>query len=98
MPNSRSGSAPKSSPLDNTDNSDTVGAIRIFVDKQLNRENEAYKSFRVTLDETCASILPGVLKKYKIEEDWRNYALFIKHKGQGLFKLILIHRAMSEFR
>lgn len=90
-----------SSPVDYVDSSsagdNNIGAIRIYGDKLLNRENESYKSFRVTLDETCASILPNVLKKYKIEDDWRNYALFIMHKGQGIFHLplaLLISRTL----
>jgi hypothetical protein len=87
MPALRSNSAPKT-PVE--PDPSTVGMIKIYGDKMLNRENESYKSFRVTLDETCASILPNVLKKYKIEEDWRSYALFIIHKGQGIINFILM--------
>lgn len=36
-----------------------------------------YKSFRVTLDDPCHKVLPAALKKYKINDDWRKYALFI---------------------
>ncbi|EPQ27043.1 uncharacterized protein PFL1_05327 [Pseudozyma flocculosa PF-1] len=36
-----------------------------------------YKSFRVTLDDPCHKVLPAALKKYKIVDDWRLYALFI---------------------
>lgn len=36
-----------------------------------------YKSFRVTLDDPCHKVLPAALKKYKINDDWRLYALFI---------------------
>ncbi|PWN39510.1 hypothetical protein IE81DRAFT_23270 [Ceraceosorus guamensis] len=36
-----------------------------------------YKSFRVTLDDPCHKVLPAALKKYKINDDWRQYALFI---------------------
>ncbi|PWN31965.1 uncharacterized protein FA14DRAFT_150079 [Meira miltonrushii] len=36
-----------------------------------------YKSFRVTLDDPCYKVLPAALKKYKIDDDWRQYALFI---------------------
>lgn len=40
-------------------------------------ENNPYKSFRVTLDDPCHKVLPAALKKYKINDDWRKYALFI---------------------
>lgn len=36
-----------------------------------------YKSFRVTLDDPCHKVLPAALKKYKIVDDWKLYALFI---------------------
>lgn len=36
-----------------------------------------YKSFRVTLEDPCFRVLPAALKKYKINDDWRHYALFI---------------------
>ncbi|UZJ55861.1 hypothetical protein CBS101457_005181 [Exobasidium rhododendri] len=36
-----------------------------------------YKSFRVTLDDPCHKVLPAALKKYKINDDWKLYALFI---------------------
>ncbi|GAA5880250.1 hypothetical protein JCM1840_003408 [Sporobolomyces johnsonii] len=44
------------------------------------RENTAdnpYRSFRVTLEDPCYKVLPAALKKYKINDDWRLYALFI---------------------
>lgn len=36
-----------------------------------------YRSFRVTLEDPCYKVLPAALKKYKINDDWRQYALFI---------------------
>lgn len=39
--------------------------------------DSTYKSFRVTLDDPCYKVLPAALKKYKINDDWRQYALFI---------------------
>lgn len=39
--------------------------------------DNSYKSFRVTLDDPCYKVLPAALKKYKINDDWRQYALFI---------------------
>ncbi|PWN88699.1 hypothetical protein FA10DRAFT_303631 [Acaromyces ingoldii] len=38
-----------------------------------------YKSFRVTLDDPCHKVLPAALRKYKISDDWRLYALFISY-------------------
>ncbi|WWC86042.1 uncharacterized protein L201_000913 [Kwoniella dendrophila CBS 6074] len=37
----------------------------------------AAKSFRVTLEDPCWKVLPAALKKYKINDDWKLYALFI---------------------
>ena len=42
-----------------------------------------YKSFRVTLDDPCYKVLPAALKKYKINDDWRQYALFICYGSTG---------------
>ncbi|KAK9898161.1 hypothetical protein P389DRAFT_29921 [Cystobasidium minutum MCA 4210] len=41
-----------------------------------------YKSFRVTHEDPCYKVLPAALKKYKINDDWRQYALFICHDNQ----------------
>ncbi|CAG8451662.1 14645_t:CDS:2, partial [Acaulospora colombiana] len=56
-------------------NSDHSGTFRIA-----NREAE-YKSFRVALEDPCYKVLPAALKKYKITDDWRKYALFICYGG-----------------
>ncbi|KDN36738.1 hypothetical protein K437DRAFT_48952 [Tilletiaria anomala UBC 951] len=45
-------------------------------DKPSSTDNP-YKSFRVTLDDPCHKVLPAALKKYKINDDWKQYALFI---------------------
>ncbi|ORX34205.1 hypothetical protein BD324DRAFT_637089 [Kockovaella imperatae] len=37
----------------------------------------AAKSFRVTLDDPCWRVLPAALRKYRINDDWKMYALFI---------------------
>lgn len=49
-----------------------------------------YKSFRVTLDDPCYKVLPAALKKYKINDDWRQYALFICYGSQGTGNMISI--------
>lgn len=39
--------------------------------------HSAAKSFRVTMEDPCWKVLPAALKKYKINDDWKQYALFI---------------------
>jgi hypothetical protein len=43
---------------------------------------EIFKSFRVSMDDPCYKVLPAALKKYNINEDWRNYALYIVYGDQ----------------
>ncbi|KAM0787628.1 hypothetical protein ACM66B_003694 [Microbotryomycetes sp. NB124-2] len=43
----------------------------------LSSADNPYKNFRVTLEDPCHKVLPAALKKYKITDDWRQYALFI---------------------
>ena len=38
---------------------------------------EIFKSFRVSMDDPCWKVLPEALKKYHINADWRQYALYI---------------------
>lgn len=45
--------------------------------------SRAAKSFRVTLEDPCFKVLPAALKKYKINDDWRQYALFICFGSTG---------------
>jgi hypothetical protein len=45
--------------------------------------NSAAKSFRVTLEDPCWKVLPAALKKYKINDDWKMYALFICFGNTG---------------
>ncbi|KAG9018370.1 Adaptor for signal transduction [Tulasnella sp. JGI-2019a] len=39
--------------------------------------SSGFSSFKVSLDDPCSKVLPAALKKYKITDDWRLYALFI---------------------
>lgn len=73
----------------------SFGAIRVYGDKLLNRENESYKSFRVNLSDPCSKILPAALKKYKINDDWKQYALFIIWKNTGIFPKFLLLLLLS---
>ena len=43
---------------------------------------EIFKSFRVSLEDPCYRVLPAALKKYNINGDWRQYALYIVHGDQ----------------
>ena len=53
-------------------------AIKVYQDSStMDASIELFKSFRVSNDDPCSKILPDALRKYKIEDDWQNYALFI---------------------
>ena len=53
-------------------------AIKVYQDNSTtNADLELFKSFRVSTDDPCSKILPDALRKYKISDDWQNYALFI---------------------
>ncbi|KAL7274748.1 hypothetical protein RUND412_002337 [Rhizina undulata] len=43
---------------------------------------EIFKSFRVSMDDPCYKVLPAALKRYNIQADWRQYALYIVHGDQ----------------
>ncbi|KAJ3264730.1 Adaptor for signal transduction [Chytriomyces hyalinus] len=61
----------------------TVGTIRICLDAIFNNENDTTnKNFRVTEADIGSKILAGILKKYNIRENWRDYCLYIRFAGQ----------------
>ena len=43
---------------------------------------EIFKSFRVANDDPCHKVLPAALKKYRIQADWHQYALYIVYGDQ----------------
>lgn len=43
---------------------------------------EIFKSFRVALEDPCYKVLPAALRKYNIQADWRQYALYIVYGDQ----------------
>ncbi|KAF9997896.1 Adaptor for signal transduction, partial [Modicella reniformis] len=55
---------------------DGAGAIKVYGQKPTNT-TDAFRSFRISQDDPCYKVLPAALKKYKINDDWRQYALFI---------------------
>ncbi|KAJ2364361.1 U3 small nucleolar RNA-associated protein, partial [Coemansia sp. RSA 2610] len=61
--------------------------IRVYGDNALQRENEAYKSFRISADDPCSVILPQALKKYHINDSWQNYTLCIQFGSSGKGKV-----------
>ncbi|SCZ93173.1 BZ3500_MvSof-1268-A1-R1_Chr6-2g08507 [Microbotryum saponariae] len=65
-----SSSKPVSSPSAMTTTSVASGTASSSADNP-------YRSFRVTLEDPCYKVLPAALKKYKINDDWKQYALFI---------------------
>ncbi|KAF9896981.1 Adaptor for signal transduction [Lobosporangium transversale] len=58
---------------------DGAGAIKVYGQKPSNTRDpvDAFRSFRISQDDPCYKVLPAALKKYKINDDWRQYALFI---------------------
>jgi hypothetical protein len=52
-------------------------------DEASREASRAAKSFRVTLEDPCWKVLPAALKKYKINDDWKQYALFICFGNTG---------------
>ncbi|KAF9962817.1 Adaptor for signal transduction [Mortierella alpina] len=57
---------------------DGAGAIKVYGQKPSTRDPvDAFRSFRISQDDPCYKVLPAALKKYKINDDWRQYALFI---------------------
>ena len=51
-------------------------------DISTNSHVKTYKPFRVGLDDPCHKVLPAALEKYNINEDWRQYALYIVYGDQ----------------
>jgi hypothetical protein len=52
-------------------------------DRSSSRSKEHAKSFRVNMEDPCWKVLPAALKKYKINDDWKMYALFICFGNTG---------------
>ncbi|WVQ97114.1 hypothetical protein IAU59_004224 [Kwoniella sp. CBS 9459] len=66
------------SPNSHTTSSSSAAGPSDKAKSQANADaRSAAKSFRVTLDDPCWKVLPAALKKYKINDDWKLYALFI---------------------
>ncbi|KAI7829040.1 hypothetical protein BX661DRAFT_197847 [Kickxella alabastrina] len=76
LPNSHASSTPSSQ-------TPVTPHIRVYGDNALQRENESYKSFRISADDPCSTILPHALKKYHIFDAWHNYSLCIQYGPSG---------------
>ncbi|KAJ2380710.1 hypothetical protein GGI05_006219 [Coemansia sp. RSA 2603] len=76
--------------------------IRVYGDNALQRENESYKSFRISADDPCSTILPHALKKYHIFDAWHNYSLCIQYgsssKGKSERILALDEKPLHLFQ
>ncbi|KAI9297302.1 hypothetical protein K502DRAFT_323373 [Neoconidiobolus thromboides FSU 785] len=60
------------------DNQGSMETIKPIESRQQHqRENEAYKSLRIFLDDPCHKVIPAALRKYKINDDWKNYSIYI---------------------
>ncbi|KAI8922566.1 hypothetical protein DFJ77DRAFT_506344 [Powellomyces hirtus] len=59
----------------------TLSAMRVYTDSKLNRENEPYKTVQLSYQDTIVEIIPEVLRKYKIQDDWQNYALVMRDRA-----------------
>ncbi|KAG8733305.1 Adaptor for signal transduction [Ceratobasidium sp. 423] len=44
-------------------------------------EQDPFKSSKLTLDDPCWKVIPVALKKYKVNDDWQNYAMFICYES-----------------
>jgi len=51
-------------------------------DISTNPQVKTYKPFRLGLDDPCHKVLPAALEKYNINEDWKQYALYIVYGDQ----------------
>lgn len=60
------------------------GVIRVYGHKLDDHENESYKTIPINFDDICSSVLPKALTKWKIVDDWKSYALFVKFDGNVL--------------
>ncbi|KAJ3157152.1 Adaptor for signal transduction [Geranomyces variabilis] len=59
----------------------TLSAMRVYTDSKLNRESEPYKTVQLSDRDTIVEIIPEVLRKYKIQDDWTHYALVMRDRG-----------------
>ena len=56
-----------------------------------------FQSFKVSLDDPCSKVLPAALKKYRITDDWRMYALFICYGNTGESNSLLARFSRSPY-
>ncbi|KAJ3161502.1 Adaptor for signal transduction [Geranomyces michiganensis] len=59
----------------------TLSAMRVYTDSKLNRESEPYKTVQLSDRDTIVEIIPEVLRKYKIQDEWTHYALVMRDRG-----------------
>lgn len=85
--NSTAGAMAKSTSGTSASNTSPTRPQAVVSTRERDRAREAAanaaQSFKVTLDDPCWKVLPAALKKYKINDDWRVYALFICFAESG---------------
>lgn len=72
-PHIRRGEIPNSSSFPG----DTITGQQVGPPSSATPSAEIFKSFRVSMDDPCYKVLPAALKKYNINADWKQYALYI---------------------
>lgn len=75
---------PPSTSASNAPSSSSVVEKKESSSSSSKHADNPYRSFRVTLEDPCHKVLPAALKKYKINDDWRQYALFICYGNTGV--------------
>ncbi|KAI8872507.1 hypothetical protein GQ42DRAFT_161255 [Ramicandelaber brevisporus] len=60
----------------------SLNAIRVYGDREIQKEGESYKTYRVGAGESCTAVLTNVLRRFKINDSPNNYVLCIVHNGK----------------
>ncbi|KAJ1673971.1 hypothetical protein EV182_004221 [Spiromyces aspiralis] len=53
--------------------------LRVYGSNGIQRRFESYKSIKINPEDQCSDMLPLVLEKYHIRDDWKNYSLHIDY-------------------
>lgn len=59
-----------------------AGTAPSIIENREDPQVEVFKSFRVSMDDPCHKVLPAALKRYSIDADWKQYALYIVYGDQ----------------
>ncbi|KAJ1921254.1 hypothetical protein H4219_000855 [Mycoemilia scoparia] len=53
--------------------------LRVYGSNGIQRKFESYKSIKIDMEDVCSTVLPSILEKYHIHDDWKNYSLHIDY-------------------